>query len=116
MKILVALSRFPWPIEKGDKLRAYYQLKGLAERHEVHLVCLNDELVQPEDRKQLDFCASLTILDQGKLTRGMNLRRTLFNSFPFQVNYFRSRAMQRSWNPRFLIPPATKIKRNKTAD
>jgi len=29
MKILILLSRVPFPLEKGDKLRAYHQIKGL---------------------------------------------------------------------------------------
>lgn len=94
MKILAALSRFPWPLEKGDKLRAYYQLKGLAERHEVHLVCLNDVQVPPEHLDQLSFCKSVKVIQQSKLKNLFNLLRTFFNSFPFQVNYFRSNQMK----------------------
>ncbi|MEM7038196.1 MAG: glycosyltransferase [Bacteroidota bacterium] len=96
MKILVALSRFPWPIEKGDKLRAFYQIQGLAEEHEVHLVTLNDAPVSAEDRAQLDFCASVTVIPHGKLRIGWNLAGAVFNGKPFQVNYFRSPAMKRA--------------------
>lgn len=95
MKILVALSRFPWPIEKGDKLRAYYQLRGLAETNEVHLVSLNDAPVPESDLKQLSFCKSITVIRIGKLQVAFNLLRGLFNSVPYQVNYFRSAKMRR---------------------
>ncbi len=96
MKLLVALSRFPWPLEKGDKLRAWYQLQGLALRHEVHLICLNDKPVSADDLAQLNFCASVQVIVQGKLKSGWNLLGSLFNRLPFQVNYFRSAAMQRA--------------------
>ena len=31
MRIFMLVSRVPWPLEKGDKLRAFHQLKMLAE-------------------------------------------------------------------------------------
>ena len=30
MKIFVLLPRIPYPLEKGDKLRAYHQIRQLA--------------------------------------------------------------------------------------
>lgn len=95
MRILVALSRFPWPLEKGDKLRAWYQLQGLAQRHEVHLVCLNERAVPAQDMAQLDFCASVQVIRQGRLSAGLNLLAGLFSPIPFQVHYFRSARMRR---------------------
>lgn len=94
MKILVALSRFPWPLEKGDKLRAYYQLKGLSKSHDVHLVCLNETTVPDADLKELAFCKSVTVIPLRKPGIFLNLLRGIFNRLPFQVNYFRSKAMQ----------------------
>ena len=43
MKIFVLLSRIPWPLEKGDKLRAYNQIKQLAKNNEVILCALNTD-------------------------------------------------------------------------
>ncbi|MFM7726299.1 MAG: hypothetical protein ACKO7B_06335, partial [Flavobacteriales bacterium] len=48
MKICMVVSRVPWPLEKGDKLRAYHQLRYLASKHEVHLFCLSDAEVDSE--------------------------------------------------------------------
>ena len=49
MKLLVLLSRFPYPLDKGDKLRAFYQLRYLAERgHDICLLALSDEAVPAE--------------------------------------------------------------------
>ena len=95
MKILVTLSRFPWPIEKGDKLRAFYQLQGLAKDHEVHLVTLNDEKVPDSALKALSFCKSITVIPHGKFRVFLNLAAALWNNKPFQVNYFRSPGMYR---------------------
>lgn len=96
MKILVALSRFPWPLEKGDKLRAYYQLKGLSQSHEIHLVCLNEEDVSEASRQELSFCKSIRIIRLSKARVAFNLVAGIFNGLPFQVNYFRSKAMRQA--------------------
>ena len=48
MKLLVLLSRFPYPLDKGDKLRAFHQLRYLAGRHEICLFALSDEDVSAE--------------------------------------------------------------------
>ncbi|HHZ64646.1 MAG TPA: sugar transferase, partial [Flavobacteriales bacterium] len=41
-KILVIVSRVPYPLEKGDKLRAFNQIKVLSTRYEVELFALDD--------------------------------------------------------------------------
>jgi polysaccharide biosynthesis protein PslH len=96
MKILVALSRFPWPLEKGDKLRAYHQLKGLAEHHEVHLVCLNEDEVDAAALEALAFCASIQVIRLRKWQVAFNLLGGIFDRRPFQVHYFRSGRMRRA--------------------
>ena len=53
MKILVVLPRFPYPLEKGDKLRAYYQIKELSKRNEVYLFCVSHTRVLPEHVEHL---------------------------------------------------------------
>jgi sugar transferase (PEP-CTERM/EpsH1 system associated) len=89
LKILVALSRFPWPTDKGDKLRAWHQLLGLAEKNEVHLFCLSDESISNEAlQKVKSHLASVTVYP---LKRSSVLARLLFNfpsARPFQVAYF----------------------------
>ena len=51
MKILVVLPRFPYPLEKGDKLRAYHQIRILSQRNEVFLSGQMNLLGQPEYRE-----------------------------------------------------------------
>ena len=43
MKIFVLLPRIPYPLEKGDKLRAYNQIKQLAKNNDIVLCALNDD-------------------------------------------------------------------------
>lgn len=89
MKIFVILSRIPYPLEKGDKLRAYHQVKELSKNHEVCLCCLSDEKPLPEAAEKLANIASEIHFFQ------LNRTQIYFNLFlaalgrkPFQVAYF----------------------------
>jgi len=42
MKLFVLLPRVPFPLDKGDKLRAYHQLKELAANFQLKVVALDD--------------------------------------------------------------------------
>ncbi len=66
MKLLVILPRVPYPVEKGDKLRAYHQLRCLSAKHEIHLITLNDEKLDPDAEYELKkFCRSVHVLKLG---------------------------------------------------
>jgi polysaccharide biosynthesis protein PslH len=89
MKIFVLLSRFPYPLEKGDKLRAFHQIRCLSENHEIHLCALNDAKLKPEYLNALKpFCRSIHVVDLPKAGRISNIIRTFFNGSPLQVGYF----------------------------
>ncbi len=97
MRILVALSRFPYPLDKGDKLRAYYQLQGLSKNNEIYLVCLTDQTPAPADMAQVkQFCKHVEVVRLTMIERLLNLVFGLFNGEPFQVNYFRSMRMKKA--------------------
>ncbi len=96
MKILVALSRFPYPIEKGDKLRAYYQLKELSRNNEIYLVCLAQETPSAEEIKEIQkYCKQLEIVRISFIARLINLAMAMFSKDPFQVHYFHSMLMKK---------------------
>ncbi|MCB0805823.1 MAG: glycosyltransferase [Bacteroidales bacterium] len=89
MKILVLLSRFPYPLEKGDKLRAYHQIRHLAKNHEIHLCALNDIQIKPEYRKALDpFCKSVHVIDLPRVSAAWNIVKAFLTGKPLQVGYF----------------------------
>jgi sugar transferase (PEP-CTERM/EpsH1 system associated) len=96
MKILVITSRVPWPLEKGDKLRAYHQLRLLAGKHEVILCALNDTALHPDAEKELKkFCREVHAIRLGKAGIFFSMIRGLFNGLPFQVAYFTSGSARR---------------------
>lgn len=87
-KIFFLVSRIPYPLEKGDKLRAYHQLKELSKSHEVVLCCLS---VGKADEKAVAHLREICTVEVVQLNRVMiffRLLLALFSSRPFQVHYF----------------------------
>ncbi|MFN3874914.1 MAG: glycosyltransferase [Flavobacteriales bacterium] len=96
MRLLVLLSRVPYPLEKGDKLRAYHLIARLARRHQVHLVCLSDTPPAPAHVEHLArFCASIEVVRIGRLRLILKLAASVFSRLPVQVVYFHHRHAQR---------------------
>lgn len=85
------LSRIPWPLEKGDKLRAYNQIKCLAKNHEVILCALNDD-TKVDKMKAFaalqPYCASVNFIDIRKPGILFNLMRAFLTGMPMQCGYF----------------------------
>ena len=99
MKLFVLLSRFPYPLEKGDKLRAYYQLKELSKNHEIHLACLTDQEILDEWRQEIEsFCTSVNIYKLKKPLIYWNTAKQLFSNKPYQVGYFYQAGIERKIN------------------
>ena len=95
MKILVALSRFPFPIEKGDKLRAYYQLRELSRSNELYVVCLTDKMPSEEEIYEVKkHCKQLEIIQLSFFNRLLNILKAIFSKDPFQVHFFESSKMK----------------------
>lgn len=96
MKLLVILPRFPYPLEKGDKLRAYNHIRFLYTQHEIILCALNQGEVKPEYVEKLKpFCKSIHIFQISRLSIFINLLRALFTGIPFQAGYFYNSSIQK---------------------
>jgi len=93
MKIFVLLSRIPWPLEKGDKLRAYNQIKQLAKNNEIVLCALNDGNKvdkQAAFQAMRPYCASVNFIDLPKIGIFFNVIRSYLLGLPIQCGYFYS--------------------------
>lgn len=96
MKIFILLSRIPWPIEKGDKLRAWHQIKELSVNNEIYLFCLNDSTIHPDSESKLKkYCKEVHFLNLSKTGIVFRLLGGLFSSLPMQVKYFHSKKTHR---------------------
>jgi len=92
-KIIVITSRFPFPLEKGDKLRIYHQIKHLSTEHEIHLISLNTEgkIAQKNINQLNQYCAKIHIINLTATTRMFNLIKSFLIHEPLQVGYFYSK-------------------------
>lgn len=97
--LAVILSRFPFPLEKGDKLRAYYQIKDLSKHFDIELICISDQKVSLENQSQLsDYCKNIHVFQLRKLGIVWSLFTGLFSKKPFQVHYFYQRWIHQKIN------------------
>jgi polysaccharide biosynthesis protein PslH len=96
MKLLVILPRFPYPIEKGDKLRAFHQIRLLSQTFEISLVTISHSKVKQADiDKVKPYCKSITIIRQRWISVAVNLLKALFKGWPLQAGYYYSNHAQR---------------------
>ncbi len=90
MRILFLTARFPWPLLRGDQVRAYHQLRLLAPRHSLTLVCFRDAPVPPEGVAAISaFCERLVTVPLGRVAMAASLARGALSSLPFQVSLYR---------------------------
>ena len=98
MKIFVLLPRIPYPLEKGDKLRAYNQIKQLSKRHEIVLCAINDNGKVDEQQAfhaLQPYCSSINFIKISKLRILCGLARAFFKGLPMQCGYFYNRKAAR---------------------
>ncbi len=88
--IFFLTSRFPYPLEKGDKLRAYYQIKSLSKKYNIVLCSLTEKSINKEWKEELEkYCTDVYIFKLNRFLIGLNLFKAVFNpKKPFQVAYF----------------------------
>jgi glycosyltransferase involved in cell wall biosynthesis len=95
-KLVVILSRFPYPLEKGDKLRAFYQIKELSKDFSISLIAVSKHKVEANSIDILQkYCDSIDIIRINNWSIFWNLSMCVFNDKPFQVGYFYSLKGQR---------------------
>lgn len=97
MKLLVVLSRFPYPLEKGDKLRAYHQIRVLSRQHDIYLFALSDNEVPLASMEAMKpFCQEIRVGRFCWWTKLTNSLRAFFKGWPIQCGYFYSREAKKA--------------------
>lgn len=95
-KLFVISSRVPYPLDKGDKLRLYHQLRYLSNDFEIMLVSLDEGNNTAAAKEQLkDFTNQFHIIKLNKFKIYLNVFLGLFGRKPFQVYYFHQVSAQR---------------------
>jgi polysaccharide biosynthesis protein PslH len=95
VRIIFITSRFPYPLEKGDKLRAYHQIRHLSREHEIHLFALSHKEVEAAHRFELmKYCRTVTIHKLGQPSSAIGAVLALFQCMPMQTGWFYRRWIQ----------------------
>ncbi|MFM9008780.1 MAG: glycosyltransferase [Bacteroidota bacterium] len=92
--LLFLTSRFPYPLEKGDKLRAYHLIKALSQDFSVHLFSLSEFAPTQGSISEVEpYCKSIRTVVIPRWKCGYNMLRQ--PALPFQVAFFTDSAAKR---------------------
>jgi sugar transferase (PEP-CTERM/EpsH1 system associated) len=91
MKILYLCHRIPYPPDKGDKIRAFHQIRAMAARHEVDVFTLADDARDLSHAGALEqFCHSVTVARINPKLARLRALPYLFSKQPLTIPYFYS--------------------------
>jgi sugar transferase (PEP-CTERM/EpsH1 system associated) len=84
-------SRFPFPLEKGDKLRGYNLIKGLSKTHQIYLIALTNEPINQSWYDEIaPFVINIDIFPLHNIGQWLRLFACIFTQQPFQLAFFTS--------------------------
>ena len=99
MNILYLTQRPPYPPNKGDKLRAFNEIKYLSKNHTIHLFSLTDnrnDLAYIDDL--LQFCKTVDIVYKSPIVSKVHSLLALPSTTPLTLRYFFSRKLEQLIN------------------
>jgi sugar transferase (PEP-CTERM/EpsH1 system associated) len=92
--LLFLAQRLPYPPTKGEKIRAFHELKYLAQWHDIHLGCLIDD---PDDLAYVDtvrpMCRDIHVTQINRQVARATCLRGLLTGEALSVTYFRDRGL-----------------------
>ena len=98
MKILAVLPRFPYPLDKGDKLRAFHQLRLLSQNHDIYLFCTSEQAVREAEMDEVKkFCKEIHLVRTNKAGCLFNAALALICGGSLQVGYWNSRRTRKAY-------------------
>jgi sugar transferase (PEP-CTERM/EpsH1 system associated) len=93
MQILYLAHRVPYPPDKGERIRAFHELKYLGVRHDVDLCCFADSHEDAAYKAQCqDFCRSVYVEVLSRPRRLLQAATSLLLLKPMSSGYFYSRS------------------------
>jgi len=89
-KLAVLLSRIPFPLEKGDKLRAYHQIKCLSKDYDIYLCAVSDNSANEKQAKiELGAdCKEFFFVRIPILYKIIGVLQSIFSAQPLQTGFF----------------------------
>jgi len=95
LKLLMLTSRFPYPLEKGDKLRAFHQIRTLQKYFDIYLVSITDYAVHKSELEVIrPLVKELHIVRITPVQRLKSIVQSIFSELPFQISYFYSKEIK----------------------
>ena len=83
------VSRFPFPLDKGDKLRAFHQIKELSKTYRITLVALSSRNINEATLSHVQpYCEQIEVVRLTPWSKALNLVLFFLSNRPFQVGYF----------------------------
>lgn len=96
MRVLYLCHRIPYPPDKGDKIRAFHQLRAIGERYETDLFTLADQEADLEHQAALErYCRKMTAVLLNPRAARLRSLAYLFTRTPLTLPYFRSSRLAR---------------------
>jgi sugar transferase (PEP-CTERM/EpsH1 system associated) len=97
MRILYLCHRIPYPPNKGDKVRAFHQIKALAAKHAVDVFTLADDAEDFAHRFELArYCRELTVSRVHPRIARLRAIPYFFSRAPMTLPYFHSPELERA--------------------
>ena len=92
--LLFLAQRLPYPPTKGEKIRAFHELKYLAQWYDIHLGCLIDD---PDDMQYVNvlraMCRDIHVAEINRRVGRMACLRGLWRGEALSVAYFQDRGL-----------------------
>jgi len=89
MRILYLCHRLPYPPDKGDKIRAFNQIRALSRRHRIHLLTLADSEV-PNLAPLEELCERVEVFPMPRMGAYVRAALAIASSRPLTLSFFDS--------------------------
>ena len=96
IKLAILASRFPYPLDQGDRLRLFHQIRYLSEKFEISLICTTHERVSDYAISVLkEYCNQVFIIKLGLAGSIMSGINFFLKGKPLQLSMFYSEGARR---------------------
>jgi glycosyltransferase involved in cell wall biosynthesis len=93
-KVLLLLSRYPYPPVGGDKLKSYNLVKILSKNYDLKVIVITDEILTNETKTFLiENTSSYSVFRKSKLLCIYHAFNGLFKKDPVQISYYYSKSI-----------------------
>jgi polysaccharide biosynthesis protein PslH len=92
LRILYLCHRVPYPPDKGDKIRAFHQIRHLARHNRVHLLTLADGPVPPLEPLE-EMCERVEVFPVGRRAAYLRAALGALGRRPLTLSFFDSAAL-----------------------